>query len=325
LLGGKWERFLMRAADIFYSIPPLLLAMLMITFFGRSPVALVLALALFGWVSEIKEIENWPGKRKLTGLKAMQDLIKQAEKFGAKLKYSSITHVDFSSHPFTLKTDEDETIKALSVIVATGANPKKLDIPGVDTYWAKGIGICTICDAPFQKGKNVAVIGGDDYAAERALQLAAYANNVYMISKKPHLDMTGSVYDYLKSHKNITIYTNSRVTEILGDGEQVTGIKFEDGNSKKPITFDVHGVFLSTGMQPNSDLFKGQLDLSEKGYIKVEGQTSKTSVPGIFAGGMIMDDRYKKAATALGDGAQAALDCIKYLQKNTDVIKKKTE
>lgn len=270
---------------------------------------------LGGELSQVKAIENLPGKQRMSGAEAMKDLYDQASHFGAIMLDEAIKSVDFSTWPFVLTTEDDRVFKALSIIIATGGVAKKLDMPGVEEYWGHGVGLCTICDAPFNKDQEVIVVGGDDTAAERALQLAAYAHKVTMLTKKSALDACETMQEYLGKNKNITILFNTELTAIRGNGESITHIECSNLAKNDP-SFEIpaHAVYFSIGYKPSSAIFKKWLDTDDKGYIVLQGRSQKTSIPGIFAAGIIEDKEYGKAAVAQGNGVKAAIDAIRFLE-----------
>jgi thioredoxin reductase (NADPH) len=271
---------------------------------------------LGGTLMDVKYIENWPGRKKTTGAQAIEELQDQAESFGTKIIVDAIKTVDFSSWPYKVFTENDLTLNALSVIIATGGTPKKLDIPGVEKYWGNGVGLCSICEAPFNKGKDVAVIGGGDTAAERALQLAAYANKVYMIVKKPTMDANATVQGYLHDNKNIEIKTDTELKEILGDGINVAGMTIFDHKTNSAQQIPISAVYFAIGYSPNSQHFKDYISIDKDGFIKTNGYNQIATKQGIFAAGNVAcsDKDYGKAGVALGSGVKAGMDAIKFLE-----------
>lgn len=268
-----------------------------------------------GQLMEAAYVENWPAKKKMSGSQMMKELKEQAEQFGAKVINAYVDHVDFSTHPFTIHLNNGEILKALSVIIATGGSQRTLPIPGVKEYWGKGIGICTICDAPFDKGKEVVVIGGGDAACDKALQLAAFAKQVTMLVRDKELRAADIVQGYVKDTKNITVRCNIEVEKIIGNNGRVSAVELQDKQSSKKETMPIQSVYFALGFDPNSQLFKGLLELNRKGYVVLHDNVQKTSVEGVFAAGNIEDPIYQKASIAAGAGARAGLDAIHYLQE----------
>ncbi len=267
-----------------------------------------------GQMLQASYVENWPGKIKKAGRDMIIDLKKQARHFGAQLVKDNVKEVDLSEWPYTLTIDNGDKVKALSVVVATGGSQITPDIPGVKKYWSKGISVCTICDAPFDKGKDVAVIGGGDPAGDKALQLAKFANKVTMLVENSQNHASGVVKDYLKKEPKITVRTNVQVKEIVGDGQKVTGIKMINKKTNKESTLPVQSVYFALGFEPTSKKFSNWLETDDKGYIKTVGKTQQTTLPGVFAAGNVEDNRYQKVAVACGKGAAAGIDTIEFMQ-----------
>ena len=280
-----------------------------------------------GQLTEASYVENWPGKEKQSGLQLMQDLKKQAEHFGMQMISTFATKVDFSAWPFTVYLDNGEVIKALALIIATGGSQRTLSIPGVKEYWGKGIGICTICDAPFDKGKEVAVIGGGDAAADKALQLSAFAKRVTLLVRDDEMRAAAIVQQYVNDTKNIVIRNNVEVLKIVGEKGKVSGIELRDAKTGATELMPLQSIYFALGFTPNSALFQSSLRLDKEGYIKIEPKTQKTSVNGVFAAGTVEDSRYQKASISAGAGVKAGLDAIEFLQKKgfTQVVGRKLE
>jgi thioredoxin reductase (NADPH) len=269
---------------------------------------------LGGQLADVREIENWPGKQKASGKDAINDLLEQAVHFGAQLMYDEVQSVDFSVWPFSIKTISGTQLRPLAVLLATGRRGKRLSVPGVDQFWGKGVGECTICDAPFHKGDVVSVIGGGDTAADRALQLAAYAKKVYMIVKDSELDATGKVQDYLRENKKIEILYNTTLDEISGDQDTVSAMKVRHLKTNTVEQIAVQGVYFAIGYEPNSEIFSKQIDTDSEGFVLVECNSNSTNIAGVFAAGDLVDKKYGKTGVATGSGIKAGLDAIKFLQ-----------
>jgi len=267
-----------------------------------------------GTLNQVQSIENWPGKRKMSGSTAMEELEAQIRKFQTHMLYKTIKKVNFKKWPFELEANDGTTFNALAVIIATGGATKKLPIPGADKYWGKGVGSCTICDAPFNKGQNVIVVGGGDTAAQRALQIAAYAKNVTMIVKNDKLTACPTYQEYLSKAPNISIKPSTAIEKIDGNNKTVTGATIKDLKTNQTTNLPVKAVYFSAGYKPVSDLFASYIDTNKKGYIIVEGRTQKTSIPGVFAAGNVVDPLYRKTAVAIGQGVCAGMDAISFLE-----------
>ena len=259
-------------------------------------------------------VENWPGEKSIMGPQLMMKMKEHAQSLKAEFLSESVTKVDFSKKPFTIWTDRDKELKAESVIVATGANPKKLGAPGEDEYWGKGVTTCAVCDGAFYKDKKVVVIGGGDTAMEDASFLKRFTKDVTVIQIMDKLTASHAMQQRVLNDPDITVLYNSTVSEFRGDGSHLTEITITDQKSQEQTKMTVDGVFLAIGMKPNTTPFQGQLDLDKWGFVKVENHT-KTSVDGVFAAGDVEDFRYRQAVTAAGAGCMAALDAERYLEQ----------
>jgi thioredoxin reductase (NADPH) len=279
-----------------------------------------------GQLMSTSDVENWPGMGKKTGPEIIDLVKKQAVSFDTTISQETIEKIDFSTWPFTLWTDEGTEIRALSVIIAMGANPKLLNIPGEQHYWGgKGVTACAVCDAPFFKDKDVVVIGGGDSAAEQALQLASHAKAITILVRADKMRASYAMQERLKAYPHIKIRYNVSPLEIKGDGTHVTGIQVK--TAEKDELIPINGVFLAIGHIPNTHLFTKALKLDANGYIELEAYRQKTSVPGVFSAGDVSDHRYRQAGVASGDGIKAALDAINFLgdQGFNDMVAEKLE
>lgn len=274
-----------------------------------------------GWV------ENMPGRDRVLGPELVAGLQKQAEQFGAVYLNDTVNSVDVSQWPYVLHTEEGRILRALTVIIATGASPRKLGVPGEEQYWGSGVTTCAVCDAPFYKGKNVVVIGGGDSAVEEAMQLAPYAKNITVLVRKDKMRASAHMQKLLTDFSNITVEYNKEIHEILGNGSKVTGVKLFDNSSKKIENRPIDGVFLAIGHEPNTQLFNNDIETDKLGYIVVQGRGQKTSQPGIFAAGDVEDHTYRQAGVAAGSGIKAALDSDMFLNQHgyTAELSKKLE
>ncbi len=266
-----------------------------------------------GQLTEASYVENWPARQKMPGLDIMNDLKAQAQHFGAQLEEVEVSQVNLNEWPFQITLSNGTTIQALTVIIATGGSQRTLDIPGIKEFWGKGIGVCSICDAPFDQDKEVAIIGGGDAAADRAQQLSAFAKKVTLLVRGPEMRATAIVQDYLKKNSKIEIKYNIEVKRILGT-ERVEAIEVMDKKTNKTTQMPIQSVYFALGFVPRSALFKDALELDEEGFIKVFDHTQVTSKKGVFAAGTVEDPRYQKSVTAAGDGAKAGMDAIEFLQ-----------
>lgn len=266
-----------------------------------------------GQLTQTTFIENWPGREKILGVDLMNHIKHQAEFFGASIVTDTINNVDFSQWPFVLKTEEGRELKALSVIIATGAHPKVLSVPGEKKFWGKGVTTCAVCDAPFFVGKKVVIVGGGDSAAEQVFELAPYVKKVTMLVRGDSMRAAKLMQDRVKAYDNVKIEYNKEIKAIYGDD---SGIKTIDVYNNKMNSIEqksVDGVFLAIGHIPNSQLFKKYLQLDKEGYLIMKGRTQQTSLKGVFAAGEIQDNSYRQAAVASGEGIKAALDATSFL------------
>lgn len=267
-----------------------------------------------GLLMQTTEVENWLGEKSIMGPDLMKKVRAHVEYFGVPFLADTVASVDLSQWPFKIVTEDGKTIHALSLIITTGASPRRLDVPGEDTYWGSGgVSSCAVCDAPFYKGKDVVVVGGGDSAVEEAIQLAKHVNKVTVLVRKGKMRAAASMQDRLKGYKNIEIMHNVQIQEILGNGNQLTHIKLLNHETGETVDMPIDGVFLAVGHDPNSWLFKSQLALDSHGNIIMRGRTQETSVKGVFAAGDIEDNLYRQAFIASGRGNAAALDAEKFL------------
>ena len=280
---------------------------------AKLKTVVISGLEIGGQLTEASYVENWPARTKMPGLDIMNDLKTQAQHFGAQLEDAEVLRVNLVDWPFQITLSNGTIINALTLIIATGGSQKTLDIPGVKEFWGKGIGVCSICDAPFDQGKDVAIIGGGDAAADRALQLSAFAKKVILLVRGPAMRAAAVVQDYLKNSKNIEIKYNIEVKKIIGN-DRVTAIEITDKQTNKTMQMPIQSVYFALGFVPRSTLFKDALELDEEGFIKLFDHTQATSKKGVFAAGTVEDPRYQKSVTAAGDGAKAGMDAIEFLQ-----------
>ena len=266
-----------------------------------------------GQLTTTTEIENFPGyPQGITGTAMMEDLRKQALRFGADVRRGIITDIDLSQRPFKVTVDHEHKIEADAVIVATGASAKYLGLESEAKYRGMGVSACATCDGFFYRKKDVAVVGGGDTACEEATYLASICRKVYLIVRKNYLRASKAMQERVFNTPNIEVLFEHNTAEVLGDEEGVTGVRVVS-TSGEERTLDIMGFFLAIGHHPNVEVFKGQLELDEQGYIKVTPGTSKTSVEGVFAAGDVKDPHYRQAITAAGSGCIAALDCERWL------------
>lgn len=272
-----------------------------------------------GQLTMTTDIENFPGYTDgINGSDMMEDLKKQAERFGADIRSGEITSIDLSKRPFLVTIDEATEIEAETVIVSTGASAKYLGLPDEKKYAGMGVSACATCDGFFYRGKTVAVVGGGDTACEEASYLSNLAKKVYMIVRKDYLRASEIMQRRVKEKENIEILFNTNTMGLYGNPavEGVHLIKYKGTSNEETLDIDIDGFFLAIGHNPNVDFLKGQLQLDEQGYIKTFKGTTATSVDGVFAAGDVADPRYRQAITAAGMGCKAALDVEKFLVDN---------
>jgi thioredoxin reductase (NADPH) len=266
-----------------------------------------------GQLTTTSEVENYPGyPNGVLGPQMMEDFRKQAERFGTDIRYTYINQVDFSVEPKKLWTDDGKEITADAVIIATGASAKWLGLESEQRLNGFGVSACAVCDGYFYRGKNVAVVGGGDTAAEEALYLSKLCNQVNLIVRRDVMRASKIMQERIQKTPNIKIYWNTETIEILGS-KVVTGAKFKNNKTNEIFELALEGFFVAIGHKPNTDIFKGQLEMDENGYILTKGKSSYTSVEGVFAAGDVQDPVYRQAVTAAGSGCIAALDAERWL------------
>lgn len=271
-----------------------------------------------GQLTITTEVENFPGyPNGVDGTQMMMDMKEQAARFGAEMRDGSIVKVDFSSRPFHLTDERDNEIEAETVIIATGASAKYLGLADEEKYRGQGVSACATCDGFFYRKRTVAVVGGGDTACEEAMYLSGLAKKVYMIVRKPYLRASEIMQQRVKNKENIEILFETNTLGLFGEngveGAHLVRHKGEANEEKFDISID--GFFLAIGHKPNTDLFKGQIDLDEQGFIKVVPGTATTNIPGVFAAGDVADPIYRQGVVAAGSGAKAAIEADRFLQQ----------
>ncbi len=266
-----------------------------------------------GQLTTTTEVDNFPGYPEgITGPAMMEDLKKQSERFGTDVRFGMATAADLSKQPYAVTIDDDKVITADALIIATGATAKYLGLESEEKFKGQGVSACATCDGFFYKGQDVAVVGGGDTACEEATYLAGICNKVYLIVRKPYLRASKAMQDRVMATKNIEVLFEHNTKEIIGDSNGVTGATLVKTNGDE-AQITITGFFVAIGHKPNSDIFKGFIDMDETGYIQTQPGTSKTNVPGVFACGDVQDKHYRQAITAAGSGCMAALDAERYL------------
>lgn len=266
-----------------------------------------------GQLTITTEVENYPGYPEgIQGPEMMVHFEKQASRMGADIRYGLATKVDFSGTPHKVWIDDEKEIHADAVIICTGASAKWLGLPSEERLNGYGVSACAVCDGFFFKGKEVAIVGAGDTAAEEALYLSKLCTKVHMIVRRDQMRASKIMQDRVLSAPNIQVYWNSETDEILGD-KKVEAVRIKNNKDNTTQEIPVSAFFVAIGHQPNSDIFKDYIDMDETGYITTVPGTSKTNVPGVFAAGDVQDKNYRQAVTAAGSGCMAALDAERYL------------
>jgi thioredoxin reductase (NADPH) len=259
------------------------------------------------------EVENYPGfPEGLVGPEMMEKFKKQALRFGTRIEPKDVTRVDFSHRPFKVFAGETE-YQAKSIIICTGAQAMWLSVPGEEKYQGHGVSACATCDGFFFRDKEIVVVGGGDSAMEEANFLTKFASKVTIMHRRDELRASKIMQQRAMDNPKIEFAWSTVITEVLGDGEKMTGLKIKNTKTNEEGEFAAEGVFISIGHKPNTKIFEGKLDLDEKGYIVVTPGTSVTSVEGVFAGGDVVDHTYRQAITAAGTGCMAALDAERWV------------
>jgi len=271
-----------------------------------------------GQLTTTTEIDNYPGYPEGTaGTEMMEDFKKQAERFGTDVRWGMITEIDLSKRPFIAKADDGKTIKAETVIIATGATARWLGMPSESEYNGYGVSACATCDGYFYKGKDVVVVGGGDTAAEEATYLAKLCRKVYLVHRRDELRASKAMQKRVLNTKNLEVIWNHVPKEIVGETEgfakKVTGVLLTNVLNGEEKRVDVDGFFVAIGHKPNTELFNGQLDMDEIGYLLTKPDSTATRVEGVFAAGDVQDHVYRQAVTAAGTGCMAALEAERFL------------
>jgi len=264
------------------------------------------------------DVENYPGfEEGILGPPMMEKFEVQARRFGTEMIPEDVTAIDFSQRPFRLTTDSGEYL-ARTIIISTGASAKWLGLPSEQRLQGRGVSACATCDGFFFKGKDVAVIGGGDTAMEEANFLTRYANHVTVIHRRDSLRASKIMQDRAFRNPKISFIWETDVTEVLGD-DAITGLRLRNVKTGEESVLPVQGLFLAIGHEPNTGLFKGVIDMDQKGYI-VPVEYTMTNIPGVFAAGDVTDHRYRQAVTAAGDGCRAAIDLERWLESQGEDV-----
>ncbi len=274
-----------------------------------------------GQLTQTTDVDNFPGyPGGVMGPEMMEDFRKQAERFGTDIRFGYVSAVDFSSLPHKVVVDEVKTITADTVIISTGATAKWLGLPSEQKYNGFGVSACAVCDGFFFKGQDVAIVGAGDTAAEEATYLAKLCKKVYMLVRRDEFRASKAMVHRVLNTPNIEVVYHTETKEILGNGKNVTAIRVLNNQTGVESDIPVEGFFVAIGHKPNTDIFKGWLDMDETGYLKTIPGSTKTNVEGVFASGDVQDHYYRQAITAAGSGCMAALDAERYLAAKEDQV-----
>ena len=271
-----------------------------------------------GQLTTTTEVDNFPGyPQGVDGPTMMKELKEQAERFGTKVEIDFISKVDFSKDKggiHKLYTQNGDEIKSKTVIISTGASAKYLGLPSEQRLIGGGVSACAVCDGFFYKNQDVAIVGGGDTAIEEATYLAKICNNVTMLVRKDHFRASKAMQNRLSNYDNIKVLFNHEVMEVMGENV-VDGLKIKSNLTNDVSELKITGLFIAIGHSPNTDIFKGIVDMDDSGYILTDKTSTKTNIPGVFAAGDVQDKDYRQAVTAAGTGCMAALDAERYLQE----------
>ena len=269
-----------------------------------------------GQLTTTTEVDNFPGYPKgIDGPQMMMELKEQAERFGTDVRIGEVTKVNFTDNKddyHEVVVNNDTIIQAKTIIISTGASAKYLGIESEQRLIGGGVSACAVCDGFFYKGQEVAIVGGGDTAAEEATYLSNICSKVTMLVRRDVMRASKAMQHRVNSKKNIVVKYNTEVVEVIGENV-VEGLKMINNKTNKTENIDITGFFVAIGHKPNTDIFKGQLDMDDTGYIITNGKSTKTNKPGVFASGDVQDKEYRQAVTAAGTGCMAALDAERYL------------
>jgi thioredoxin reductase (NADPH) len=273
-----------------------------------------------GHLMKAERIENWPGKKSDSGADLVMDMREHATSLGSNLIAESVTEINLSQRPFTIKTDAGNIFTADSVIIATGTQAKKLHVPNEEKFWGKGIALCSLCEGPFYKNKNVVIAGGGTVALKNAIFMTKYTDSITLIQNKDHLTAAEDMVKELEKHPEIKILYNHEIIGFDGDEQKMQSISLRNKLSNDRFMLKPDVVFLATGLVPNTKIFEGQLELNSKGQIICNNQV-KSSVDGVFAAGNVTEGPYFQAIVCAAMGCMAEIEAEQYLSKK-GLIKK---
>jgi len=281
-----------------------------------------------GQLTTTTDVDNYPGYPKgIDGPTMMVEFQQQAERFGTEVNIGMITEVELSKETGGIhraRVDNKEWIEAQTIIIATGATAKYLGLPSEQRLRGGGVSACAVCDGFFYKGMDVAVVGGGDTACEEASYLANICNKVTMLVRRDEMRASKAMQHRVERIENIEIKYNHEAVEVLGENT-VEGLKIINNQTKETEEIKISGFFLAIGHTPNTEIFKGQLDMDDAGYLLTKGKSTKTNLPGVFAAGDVQDNEYRQAVTAAGTGSMAALDAERYIGSIEEVLEEEKE
>ena len=272
-----------------------------------------------GQLTTTSEVENFPGYPEgVNGTQLMEDLRKQAERFGTQVRAASIERIDFNGRPYKCLDEHGKTIEAETIILCTGASARYLGLPDEEKYRGMGVSACAVCDGFFYRGLNVAVVGGGDSACEEAVYLASLAKKVYLIVRKDYLRASHFMKAKVANTPNIEVLFICNVTGLTGEGvvQGADIVRHAGLPEEERFRIDIDGFFLAIGHKPNTELFGDHVELDDRGFVRTQAHSQATNLPGVFAAGDVCDPSYQQAITAAGTGCRAALDAERFLLKN---------
>lgn len=273
-----------------------------------------------GQLTQTTEVENYPGFRSgIDGFLLIDEMREQAKRFGAEIHYAMIEKVDTSAHPYTIHLDDGSSFKTKTLIVASGARPRKLGFPGEEKFWGRGISSCATCDAAFYREQVVAVVGGGDSAMEEATFLTKFAKKVYVVHRRDELRASKIMQQRAMTNDKIEFLWSTEVVDVYGNEEDgVKGMKLRDRKTDEISDVDINGFFLAIGHIPNTSIFGEELNMDAEGYIQTRPDSTHTNIEAIFAVGDVQDNVYRQAITAAGSGCKGALDAEHFLASLQD-------
>ena len=275
-----------------------------------------------GQLTTTTDVENYPGfPTGIQGPELMQQMREQSVNYGTRIKTETVTGADLSSRPFKLTTESGGEYLAKTLIVATGATAKRLDLPGEQEYWQRGISACAVCDGalPIFRNQTLVVVGGGDTAAEESTFLTKFGSKVIVLVRRDEMRASKTMQKRVFDNEKIEIWWNTNATEVLGDEKSLTGVRVRNKVTGEESVIEARGLFYAIGHLPNTDFLSGQIDADETGYLRTDGKSTGTSIPGVFACGDVQDKVYRQAVTAAGTGCMAALEAERLLSEEGEI------